>query len=148
MKELFVVDSICGGRITVSPCASDSAQNAEANQGGRCHIEALNPGNFQITEGCVVRIRFSKSFEAVCGIAALLLPVAAAVLGLLCSPLIAGKIQCELTEAFKAACASASFFIAAAIVFLLSRNTHTAIHPTIIAVCKKDGSPHSIKTTI
>lgn len=123
MKSTYIVTSIENGTIMVSP-EQIVVQNSPTKIS---KIEVTNPYALKIEVGSRVTIGLPQKKEAVAGLIALLVPIAAAVLGFFISKPIATLLKTECTELFKAISISLFFLIACAFVIASSRTAPTVV---------------------
>lgn len=129
MKSVYIVTSTENGTIMVAP-EQKILQSKDANSPDSAKIsgiEVANPYKFKISAGTKVIIGLPQKKEAAAGLFALLVPIAAALLGFFISQPAANILNCECTEFFKAIFISAFFLVAGAFVFASSRTAPTIV---------------------
>lgn len=123
MKPVYIVTEISEAAVTVVP------QQAEG--GVRNGITVLNPHGYRLEKDSKVYIGFSKTADALRGLAALFVPMLCAAAGLYLAAPLAAVLHRSLTEVFKMLCAAVAFLAACSAVFFLSRNTDPILRPEI-----------------
>lgn len=123
MKSTYIVTSIENGTIMVTP----EQRIIQSSPSKMSKIEVTNPYALKIEVGSKVTIGLPQKKEAAAGLFALLVPIAAAVLGFFLSKPISSLLKTECTELFKAIAISLFFLIACAFVIASSRTAPTVV---------------------
>ena len=136
MLEKGMITSIEKNTITVIPLITDACLSCTAGCAKRGKpFTVTNPRQLPVTTGTIVRVESSRSAQALQGVISLLFPFASAVGGYFCASPIASLFGKTAGDGMHAIGVLSFLFIAAAIVFFISRKIPFSGKPEITEIC-------------